>query len=789
MSTQDDSRGFLDHQKSEQRQRDFRTKKEKIQKIGEKCARALAESPGRRGRKHFYFVAHRMAADGGLLDLLLDSEGKWPEDYDEISEVERKDSWDFNSIAEFHENPEAFTRAVAPDAGQLSPSSKQALKTHMRGYSTPEESARVCIEGAFNSLAAIAEYEGIVDDEFRNRADAVGYTLKTGEHLQDWGMDLGETVRTIPDNPRSLMTLFAGIRGQGKSNGLEVEAEDFYQQNFRSGRDFKLIDLLGFRDGETWFYDLPQQQEDLRDVRDDQNLVSDFTDTYEECPRCESTALDRDDQELTVACVDEDCTFEGDEHVQPKMEILAPLTPGLTDEEIPFDTEDEEFVVRPFTVPASELRKPLLVSLIMSRLSDGEEQTIRQAYDDLDTRNNDWSLKDLADEIRSKDELSPSHKAKATGVLRSLQNEGFIRTKDDPYTIDWGSIFTTPEIITVFTQAYCEDEISRLLSFAYLTDAIIDERENRDGIPDCALIMRELWKVTPHGQRQLFDERSSSLQEAITGMFTKVFRDGRHSGIHLLADTQQISDLHKSVRELFNRYVIYTSDWDTVKDVFSWTQNNKRETFWKTITAKTGQAGIVGHVQPAIDEKNIEYLSPVEYTAPSHHHRDGQRDRTGWHARCKYTQRLDCCNDEVLKRPSNVGGVEWDDQIPTELQIDAEQESDEGPDVNQSPVAAFVERAVTTASLDGYVHKRDLYDAFNEFLKKHRKDRWDFDQKSKQTLFANRFKDAFPEDIENKKRKGEYAFIGVALTNLGDELLDNARTEVESVASPIAGDD
>ncbi|NLV14356.1 hypothetical protein [Haloarcula argentinensis] len=646
--------------------------------------------------------------------------------------------WYWSALKRFKDQPHAYCRAVA--AGNAT--------TVLDG-----DTRRVTqtIRRAVASAESIVAHHDITESSMKNRVDAVGFSSKLGEHLQDPEMDFGDPVRAVAEQAGALKTLFCGGTGMGKSTGVEREAEDYYLTNWQEGRDFKLIDLVGLRDGENWFYDIPQQQDDLRRIREEQGLAPDFAEVAE--------TSDRD------------------------IEILAPLTPDLTQQEMPFDEDDEEFIVKPFTVPASELSKPLLVSLIMSRLSEGEEQTIRGVYDDVDATQDDWALADLADHIRSRDELGEKHKAKAIGVLRSLQQEGFIRTHDDENTLEWREIFKSTETVTVFTQAFCRNKISRLVTFAYLINAIQREREQMIGIPQCVLLARELWKVCPHKQRQSFDARSAALQEAIGQMLAEIFRENRHSGIHLLADTQQPSDLLKPVREMFNRYVIYSANKDTIKDIFSWTQNNRWDSFWSTMTAKSGEAGVIGQVEPAIEERDVEFLSPIAYAPPSHHHRDAETDLTGWHARCKYL------DNEELATPMSKG-IRWEDYVPDHLEITPVSTHEDGPDPQTQPVAAFVNECIAYTS-EGSEKRTDVRTAFNEFVKaKGRSENgWDFDDNGVMVRFGDQFKTAVDGEVRRTTKRGDNAYGNIVLNEVGKSHLESAMDGLEDAAKPLADAD
>ena len=660
-------------------------------------------------------------------------------------------TWHWSELRAFMNAPETFINAASEPA---TGGSRRLLDTvdHAPG----NQPAHEVIRRSVKSMESVSAYHSITPKELKSRVDVVGFTGKTGEHLQKWDMDMGDPVTSVTTQAGALKTLFLGGTGMGKSTGVEIEAEDYYQAQFQEGGDeFKLIDLVGLRDGENWFYDIPQQQAPLRDIREEMGMPVDFT--------------------------------ESEDLEQPQVEILHPLTPGFSKERLPYDTDAEAFTVKPFVVPASSLPQNLMVSFVSERLSDGQEETIRSAYEAVDRNESDWPLKSLADEIQSREELSDKDRATAVNILHSLQDVGLIRTADHEHCIDWRGIFTDTETITIFSQVKCPNDMAQLISFAYVVDEIVRKRKQMHEIPQTTLLMRELWKVTPHKQRQSPFPVVAALQESIGKRLAEIFRENRHSGIHLLADTQQPSDLLKPVREMFNRYVIYSTNKETLKDIFSWTTNSKYDQFWNTMSAKAGEAGIVGQVQPAIEEREIEFVSPVKFAPPSHHHRispgdsvGSTPDLNGWRARCKYL------DHEELRRPVDVEGVRWDDRVPPELQIDAESpESNTEANVEGQPVKAFLQKCITTASTGQHLHKTDVYDAFNEFRHKHGLDRWTFDQATK-TKFGNRFnKHAPDDDLEIAYRDGERAYIGLQWTTLGAEVYENAHVDVESSAEPI----
>lgn len=604
---------------------------------------------------------------------------------------------------------------------------------------------------AFRSLACIAEHEDHIKEELKSRVDAVGFATKLGVHLQDADMDIGDPVGLVTEESGALKTLFTGGTGQGKSAALEAEAEDYYLRNAVDGEEsVKLIDLVGLRDGENWFYDIPQQDPPLRDAREDLGLPPSFED---------AELMDRD------------------------LEILVPLTPGLNEQSLPYDSEADQFRVRPFTVPAAAIRKPLLVSMIVTKLTPQQEAIVRTAYDDINRANDDWTLKDLAEAIKRRDELGPDKKKPIIGTLRQLQGHGFIRTHEDAYTIDWREIFESTETVTVFSQAFMEDTIAQLIAFGYLAHTVVKKRQRLHDVPPCALLMRELWKVAPHNRRQEFDNRAAALQEAIGHMLAALFRENRHSGVHVLADTQQPSDLLKPVREMFNRYVVFQTNESITRDIFEWTANNKWRAFYNTLTPKKGEASVVGMTEPAVEERHIEFVGPVKYAPAAHHHRIAGIDTTGWTARCKYVE------SEELRRPADVPHVTWDDDVPPTLIIDGEDEDAGGaPDVDTKPVAAFVHDCIAYTPGEP-IKKSRITTAFNEFVEQHGRSRWNLDEHGVKSRFGKRFKNAIDGEVGQTKVEGDSAYKNVSLNASGEALYQDAMEGLESSAAPITGDD
>lgn len=723
------NRSFVEHKQRNQERRDEWNDKKRIKESIELCSKALA-----RGDISFLSVELR----DELAPILLSYVDRDLYEYDNL--LVDSDEWEWMALTDFLDEPDAYV-------GQLhspTPSGASSLSSRLNGYQTGFESAKLTIRKAFESLVEIAEHEAIIKDELVNRVDAVILDTKIGEHIQGYEQDFGDgPTQAFSFQKGSLKTLFVGGTGSGKSTGAEQEAWSFYSKNFTPGRDYKLIDFTYSENGENWMYDLPQKQENLRRIREEMGADPDF----------------------------------GDE--TPQIEILAPLTPGLADEKLPYNTDSEEFVVKPYTAPASEISESLLVGLVENLLTHQQESTLRAAYQDVSKRSN-WTLGDLKDEVLGRENLEAGVKEQTSRAIERLQNAGFIRDEDCEYRLDWGEILNDNTTITVFSISHVQDELARIMALAHAIVSLREFKLGRDHLyPQTVLMIRELFELTPHSKRESDDAIAAQLQKKMGSQTGKLMRRARHDGYHLICDTQKMGDLTKSVRELFNRYVVFDETKDTIKDIFSYTSNEKYNSFYRTITARRGEAGIVGEVGPAISSKQIEFISPVRYMPPPFHHYDDDGP-PGWIVR---TQINDA---EELKRPSEVKDVNWDD-APVEQVKDPEPQEEKEYDPRVNPMLSFVQQAVKTGG--EYTLKSDLQKAYNELRREAGREPLDFSTRSAQTKFG-KFKDAceslYEYRPENKEREGGYAYASVQFTNRGAELLEAAQDrEAMNDGSPI----
>lgn len=635
-----------------------------------------------------------------------------PNGYNDLSHYQQTDvseetGWDWTSIEQFSNDPTAWIDRLA----------------HHPTW------ARDVIEGAFNSLEEIAEFEHIVKGAMSNTEPAFGKSMQLGEHLQQFEMTLTEP-HIYSDASGHPITMFCGEPGQGKSASEEASAYD----RFNGG--MKVIDCIDMDKWENACWDIPQKQEVLRRIRDEAGVPVDFT--------------------------------ESDELKNPKVEILTPITEGLSREELPYNTDTEQFTIRPYSVPASHLPKSVLLKIMEADLSKQQKTTIRTAWEDVNRENDDWALDDLQEEILQREDLDESYKIRASKVLEDLARTGFIRTEDDPYALDLEAIMRDPDTITVFGQSAIGTEFGRLVAVAHLVDAIYRTRR-QDGFPPCVALLRELHEITPQRNRTGLSERASKLQEAIASRVSKLFRKQRFYGIEVLCDTQYPSDAQKGVRDGITRAIAFDLNYSDLEILFEVTPSSRRaiDSCERSMSSKTGHGAVIGRSQPTVDRENIEFLSPVKFLpSPAHHYDADAPENGGLETRCRYIE------SEEMRRPCDVPGVNWDDTV--QVSIDSSKTEPDEYDVDTNPFGYFCQEFVddSPATEDDWVHSKTLREVYGAFAD----DVGAPPTQENKQRFGTQLSDHL--DLIQKRdqsitypKEGESAYLGIKLTDDAKEFL------------------
>ncbi|APX98699.1 hypothetical protein [Natronorubrum daqingense] len=502
------------------------------------------------------------------------------------------------------------------------------------------------VHRAFTSLQSIAMHRGIVDESMRNYAPVTGFGMNMGKMFKTPKYRVNGEVQIASYHAGETKTLYNGETGEGKSTALSTEVADrwmascanewFDGREYRT-EDFKIVDLVDTDMVENGVYDIPQQQDVLRDVRSEMGFPKDYN------------------------------GIDGFE--KPNLELLVPLTRDFQDEEIPIG-DDGDTIIVVFTIAASDLTKRSLKNFVAG--TTGEQQkVIGTCYDRLEASKNDWTLKDLAKEVLSMEGINDSFKRRALHQIETLQQTGFVRDKKCPHRLEWGEVFRDTDTITAFTQKFMSEYDQKLMVLSYLFHSVYHEREGREDLPPAVAVARELHEVVPHSQESNGTEREQSLQKAIVGELSYILRKQRKQSLEFICDTQDITDIKRGIRKRFNRAVTFSTHEDALEELFDKVVGNKSlfRSYHRSIQTNTvGRGTVLGKTVPN-NEDGSAFLSQVQFAPPPWHVFDDDDHDTGLHARVEYTS-------------EEWGEHEWNTRLPDHLELDVdelkrEQEADD----------------------------------------------------------------------------------------------------------------
>jgi len=641
-------RSTVEHSQHDQLKAEQKAEKEVVRETIDQCARALT----RTGAKYYLFVADK--CENVLAPVLLDEHGHEVNYYDK--QVGQRD--------EFYCGPlfrAAEGRLVDHEERKLMEEADLARLSYV-GINPVLSPARRDIEKAFESLVVIAEYEGYVQSEMRDMAEVRGHELPLGIIREPWERDSPEEIQIVDPAAHPPVSVNQGLPGFGKTTAGTTEVEDRYA----AGK--KVIDVADLNELENGLYDIPQGQDDLRDIREEMELPADF--------------------------------LEADEYPRPSIEVLAPLTPGLEAADVPFQTDTDETVVRPFTIPAADIPRKAL-NMMLSHLTDVQQNYLDRAYQNV-SEQDDWSLRDLAEAVLKTD-AQEGVKRRLYNTLGTLQSLGFIRTRTCEYALDWEEIFRDAGTITVFTQSLVEDGAHKFMVLSYLIHSLYHERQEYYNLPPLAAVFRELHHVAPNDRTARQDEREREVQRGMVAAFQELCSMHRHEDIEVLADTQQLmGQISKRAREHVERVVTFRAQMGTLKPLFKDMVGLDGDRFdYLTTIARdfeVGQAAVIGYTGT-----NRSLEMPIEFAPPMSHHLDATSPYgDGWIARTKILTDHDDLPDEEL-RPAP-----WDATVPEELDLAPRSLSED------EPVATFADRCLDET--DGSkIGVGELYEAMQAF--------------------------------------------------------------------------
>ncbi|RLM32626.1 hypothetical protein [Haloarcula sp. Atlit-120R] len=586
--------------------------------------------------------------------------------------------WHWSAVDRFTSDPTGVCARVA-----RGPAGVDDLPTTVNGDTTDYEAAAKTIARTLASVESIASHHDVTAAELKRKADAMGHSVKLGEHKQKPDMSFGDPVSAIRTDLGSLKHYFTGGTGGGKSNAAGRQFEDYYISSLGEGRDYKCLDPAGLSTENVNAYDVPQWQQALRRAREEHDEPADWTDI---------------------------------EDYEPQAEFLVPLSPDLSDYRLPYDRDDSEFVPKPFTIPAAEVSADLYQAFLEPQLSDGEGRALGDAYRAVDNNLDDWSLDNLAREIRSRDGLQDSSKESAVRALQNLQSQGFIRTGADEHALSrdrWRSIFHSTDVITAINMNALERKESRYFVLSHLIERLWTLRIRGSGQPQLATWLRELSGVAPHREiRRKESEVVRNLMEFIVSKLYRIMRKPRDLNMEVLADTQDPGDVERGVRTRFNRYVVFEGSDSELKDIFSWSGQDEWYSLKNSLVDKPGHAGIVKGCEAASNTDRWG-IGPVHLTPPSWHHHDKDEGPSGWEKRVQISRQTNAMHDEELRTPEYAWDLDGDGDAEA-VDEDSFGEPDEADEPDDPSEKLSTKQYAEMTARQMYSHSGKSYEQITE---------------------------------------------------------------------------
>lgn len=637
----DDSLTYTEHRQDEEQSLAEKRREEVVK-------RALNEAHAALFRDNYTRLANI------LIELLLPALqlNEWTVDAYDQRAVEHDLDWNYVSITEFLERPAAYRTPA--DESHL-----DTMVARARGSETPEEARRRTLREAFASFQTAAVLEGYIAADLETEQEAYEYQIQVARRKTKPESSLQPTIDLIPDDEDPKFTLFTGQPGKGKSTGLDIIVED------RIANGHKIFDLLDLEQAENILWDIESQHPKLNYEREKHDLPVGFGGHYD----------------------------------PPKVEVLCPLTPELAAGNVPYNDERDDFIVRPFVIPASKLNRKAL-TMMLPHSTPQQKKHIKAAYQTITKEHDDWSLCDFVRVVEEETNASERMADRIEQSLSTLQGKSYIRDGQSDHLLNWEDLFRDTDTIHCVTTAFMTDRDEKLLVLAYLLEAIKEERirlkqpqYDFDSIPPMTLVMRELHELAPSDNARSKDQEEAAIQLETKATIQEMASRHRHWKLGLVCDTQYFKrQLAPEVRSHVDRIYQYNSQRGDVEAAVKTRVGRKhRQQIINKITQyDTGDAAL-------IDDSGATY--PLKMVPPMCHHFDTQKDSSGWHVR------IDAKDDEELR------SAPWDANIPSRLRFNnGKSGSSSRP---TGPVIDFLRKAVDVHYGDDYVIKADLRGACN----------------------------------------------------------------------------
>lgn len=486
------------------------------------------------------------------------------------------------------------------------------------------------LRSVFRSLESAAIADGYLQGTVETEQPVTGIETQLGiRHLRATSRSGGELSINEADDEIGTI-LFAGGKGAGKSTALGTLVED------RIKHGHKVLDVLDFHKAENATYDVESRDEELQEIREDMGLPVGFD--------------------------------GGDGYEPPDLEVLAPLTEDLERARIPFrvdeDGEPVEAVLRPFTIPASELSYSALC-MVLPHITKTHMNYLSSAYQMLDSSGRDWTLEDMAETVRHATNASATVADKIERSLRTTQSKSFIRDRQCDHRLDWREIMADNDTVTAFTVHLCSETLDKKTVLSYLIDKIADVRDELlieqtlSTYPTLTCVFREFHKAAPNSLSS--QEPVKELERYMIDSVSDIFAMARHQSIEVVADTQQFrQQLSNDVSGLFDEIYAFQGQKPDVRKIFQTRIGSEASDVAERVSQY--ETGVCAHVS------KDGYKLPISFAPPRFHHLDAKRDGSGLGFRCRELE------DEEL-RPAP-----WDADVPERLDFDLVADQDDPVD-------------------------------------------------------------------------------------------------------------
>lgn len=551
-----------------------------------------------------------------------------------------------------------------------------SVLTAVRGESNTRAAARLAAAGdefealwqTFVTLETAAAIEGYLPTELEDVQATYGFTTQLGErYVRAESAATGDLhVRDTDDELKSI--LCAGGKGSGKSAAVETLAMDSYATGH------KVVDLVDFIKSENAAYDIPQQDngQGLLESREEMGLRTGF-----------------DDTEAGVAWL------EGDETenlvTSPDLEVLAPLSPGLADMDVPTTAAVDKQTVQPFTIPASDLTYRQLV-MLLHHTTPTQENHLRSAHQKLRDSEEDWTLLDLARTVRNETNAGEKVSDRIETSLETAQSKSFIRDTDCPHALDWGAVMRDKQTITAFTVHPVREVSDHLVVLSYLIDSLFEARKTLiseqllSEYPPLTVVMREMHEVAPRGKSE--QDSESTIEGYMIDTLGDMFSLTRHADMEIIGDTQKFyRQLDDDISGLFDHIFAFSGHVPDIKKIFKTRLDNTDPAERVAQYSDPGKCAFISE---------NGYRMPIRFAPPRNHHLEAKQDGSG----LGFRARVDATPERLMQAP-------WDADVPERLRF--------GDIARSDPERFFLMYVTDTGDTDSYVLKDRLTEAYNHW--------------------------------------------------------------------------